>query len=86
MSKSFWLVSAGLFALAAPAHAQDQTSPTGETSPVEQAGEWGGDEPAAAGAFVGSMRFDHLYVFDPSDDARIAQRCQPGDSCRVCYG
>jgi iron complex outermembrane receptor protein len=40
MSKSFWLVSAGMFALATtPAYAQDQTSPTGETSPVEQAGE-----------------------------------------------
>ena len=40
MSKSFWLVSAGLCALtAAPAYAQDQTSPTGETSPVEEAGE-----------------------------------------------
>ena len=40
MSKSFWLVSAGLCALAAaPAHAQDQTSPTGEPSPVEEAGE-----------------------------------------------
>ncbi|HYE29733.1 MAG TPA: TonB-dependent receptor [Allosphingosinicella sp.] len=40
MSKSFWLVSAGMFALAtAPAYAQDQTSPTGETSPVEQSGE-----------------------------------------------
>lgn len=40
MSKSFWLVSAGLSALAAtPAYAQDQTSPTGGTTPVEQAGE-----------------------------------------------
>jgi iron complex outermembrane receptor protein len=40
MSKSFWLVSAGLCALTAtPAHAQDQTSPTGEPSPVEEAGE-----------------------------------------------
>jgi outer membrane receptor protein involved in Fe transport len=40
MSKSFWLVSAGLFALATtPAHAQDQTSPTGEPSRVEEAGE-----------------------------------------------
>ncbi|HEX8512779.1 MAG TPA: TonB-dependent receptor plug domain-containing protein, partial [Allosphingosinicella sp.] len=40
MSKSFWLVSAGLCALAAtPAHAQDQTSPTGETSPAQEAGE-----------------------------------------------
>jgi iron complex outermembrane receptor protein len=40
MSKSFWLVSAGMVALAStPAYAQDQTSPTGETSPVEQAGE-----------------------------------------------
>jgi len=40
MSKSFWLVSAGLFALAAtPAYAQDQTEPTGETTAVEQAGE-----------------------------------------------
>ena len=40
MSKSFWLVSAGMFALATtPAYAHDQTSPTGETSPVEQAGE-----------------------------------------------
>jgi outer membrane receptor protein involved in Fe transport len=40
MSKSFWLVSAGLCALAAtPAHAQDQTSPTGEPSPVQEAGE-----------------------------------------------
>ncbi len=40
MSKSFWLVSAGLCALTAtPAYAQDQTSPTGEPSPVEEAGE-----------------------------------------------
>jgi outer membrane receptor protein involved in Fe transport len=40
MSKSLWLVSAGLFALAtAPAHAQDQTTPTGEPSPTEEAGE-----------------------------------------------
>jgi outer membrane receptor protein involved in Fe transport len=40
MSKSIWLMSAGLCALAAtPAYAQDQTSPTGETTPVEQAGE-----------------------------------------------
>jgi iron complex outermembrane receptor protein len=40
MSKSFWLVSAGMFALATtPAYGQDQTSPTGETTPVEQAGE-----------------------------------------------
>src|SRR5919112_878138 len=40
MSKSFWLMSAGLFALAStPAYAQDQTSPTGETSPPEQSAE-----------------------------------------------
>jgi iron complex outermembrane recepter protein len=40
MSKSLWLVSAGLFALAStPAHAQDQTTPTGEPSPTEEAGE-----------------------------------------------
>src|SRR5688500_3763814 len=38
--KSFWLVSAGLVALTAtPAFAQDQTSPTGDPSPVEEAGE-----------------------------------------------
>jgi outer membrane receptor protein involved in Fe transport len=40
MSKSFWLVSAGLCALTAtPAFAQDQSSPTGETTPTEEAGE-----------------------------------------------
>jgi outer membrane receptor protein involved in Fe transport len=40
MSKSFWLVSAGLCALTtAPAYAQDQTSPTGETTAVEQSAE-----------------------------------------------
>ncbi|HYI41745.1 MAG TPA: TonB-dependent receptor [Allosphingosinicella sp.] len=40
MSKSFWLVSAGLYALSAtPAFAQDQTSPTGEPGPVAEAGE-----------------------------------------------
>jgi iron complex outermembrane recepter protein len=40
MSKSIWLMSAGLFAIAAaPAHAQDNTQPTGETSQVEDAGE-----------------------------------------------
>lgn len=44
MSKSFWLVSAGLCALtAAPAFAQDQTSPTGEPSPVEESGEVAAD-------------------------------------------
>jgi len=44
MSKSFWLVSAGLCALlAAPAYAQDQTSPTAEPGPVEEAGEVNAD-------------------------------------------
>jgi outer membrane receptor protein involved in Fe transport len=48
MSKSLWLVSAGLFALATtPAHAQDQTSPTGETSPVQEAGEVAADTDVA---------------------------------------
>ncbi|HEX9965256.1 MAG TPA: TonB-dependent receptor [Allosphingosinicella sp.] len=40
MSKSLWLVSAGLFALATtPAYAQDQSTPTGETTPTEEAAE-----------------------------------------------
>jgi outer membrane receptor protein involved in Fe transport len=49
MSKSFWLVTAGTFALATtPAYAQDQTDPTGETSPVEQAGEVDADTDVSA--------------------------------------
>ncbi|MGA9580607.1 MAG: TonB-dependent receptor [Allosphingosinicella sp.] len=48
MSKSFWLVSAGLCALtAAPAFAQDQTSPTGEPSPVEESAEVAADSDVA---------------------------------------
>lgn len=48
MSKSIWLVSAGLCALATtPAYAQDQTSPTGEPSPVETAGEVDADSDVA---------------------------------------
>ncbi|HEX8468703.1 MAG TPA: TonB-dependent receptor [Allosphingosinicella sp.] len=48
MSKSFWLVSAGLCALTAtPAFAQDQTSPTGEPSPLEEAGEVNADADVA---------------------------------------
>ncbi len=40
MSKSVWLVSVGLCALSAtPAFAQDQTSPTGEPSPLEESAE-----------------------------------------------
>jgi outer membrane receptor protein involved in Fe transport len=39
ISKSVWMMSAGMFALAVPAHAQDNTSPTGQTTPTEQAGE-----------------------------------------------
>jgi iron complex outermembrane receptor protein len=39
MMKSVWLMSAGLFALAAPAAAQDNTQSTGETTPTEEAGE-----------------------------------------------
>jgi iron complex outermembrane receptor protein len=40
MSKSIWLMSAGMFALATtPAYAQDNTSPTGATSPLEQSAE-----------------------------------------------
>jgi outer membrane receptor protein involved in Fe transport len=40
MSKSFWLMSAGIVALTAtPAFAQDNTSPTGQTSPVEESAE-----------------------------------------------
>ncbi|HEX6377094.1 MAG TPA: TonB-dependent receptor [Allosphingosinicella sp.] len=49
MSKSFWLVSAGMLALAAtPAYAQDQTEPTGETSPVEQSAEVDADTDVTA--------------------------------------
>ena len=39
MSKSFWLLSAGIFALAAPAHAQDSTEQTGETSVLQESAE-----------------------------------------------
>src|SRR5688572_21436554 len=40
MSRSFWLMSVGIAALAAtPAYAQDQTSPTGQTTPVEESAE-----------------------------------------------
>ncbi|MBV8686040.1 MAG: TonB-dependent receptor [Alphaproteobacteria bacterium] len=40
MSKSFWLMSAGLCALAsAPAHAQNNTTPTGETGPLQESAE-----------------------------------------------
>ena len=39
MRKSVWLLSAGLFALAAPVQAQDNTEPTGETTPTEEAAE-----------------------------------------------
>src|SRR5688500_9736223 len=40
MRKSFWLLSAGLFALSVPAQAQDndQATPATEPSPTEQAG------------------------------------------------
>ncbi|HEY0112385.1 MAG TPA: TonB-dependent receptor [Allosphingosinicella sp.] len=40
MTKSIWLLSAGIMALGtSPALAQDQTTPTGETSPTQEAGE-----------------------------------------------
>ncbi len=40
MSKSLWLMSAGIVALSAsPAFAQDNTSPTGQTTPTEQSAE-----------------------------------------------
>ncbi|HEY0043049.1 MAG TPA: TonB-dependent receptor [Allosphingosinicella sp.] len=40
MSKSLWLLSAGILGLAAaPAFAQNNTTPTGETSPLQEAGE-----------------------------------------------
>src|SRR5687767_3076981 len=40
MSRSFWLLSAGVVALTAtPAFAQDNTSPTGQTTPLEQSAE-----------------------------------------------
>src|SRR3569623_2992036 len=46
MSKSVWLMSAGILGLAAtPASAQDNTKPTGQTSPTQQAGQVGGDQP-----------------------------------------
>ncbi|MEA3063775.1 MAG: iron complex outerrane recepter protein [Sphingomonadales bacterium] len=55
MSKTFWLMSAGMFALATtPAYAQDQTSPTGQTSPVEQAGEVDADTDVTATDAVAS--------------------------------
>ncbi|MDT9599501.1 TonB-dependent receptor [Sphingosinicella rhizophila] len=39
MSKSFWLMSAGALAFAIPAHAQDNTSSTGQTSPLQESAE-----------------------------------------------
>ncbi len=40
MRKSMWLISAGAFALSAsPAFAQDNSTPTGATTPTQQAGE-----------------------------------------------
>ncbi|HEX5184013.1 MAG TPA: TonB-dependent receptor [Allosphingosinicella sp.] len=46
MTKSVWLMSAGMLGLAAaPAYAQDNSKPTGQTSPVQQAGQVGGDQP-----------------------------------------
>ena len=46
MSKSVWLMSAGMLGLvAAPAYAQDNTTPTGQTSPTQQAGQVGGNQP-----------------------------------------
>ena len=48
MRKSFWLLSAGIFALSAtPAFAQDQTSPTGQTTPVEESAEVDADADAS---------------------------------------
>jgi outer membrane receptor protein involved in Fe transport len=47
MSKAVWLMSAGIFGLAAaPAFAQDNTTPTGQSTPTQQAGQVGGDQPA----------------------------------------
>jgi iron complex outermembrane receptor protein len=49
MSKSVWLLSAGIVALAAtPAYAQNNTTPTGQTSPTQQAGQVGGNQPSPA--------------------------------------
>jgi iron complex outermembrane receptor protein len=49
MSKSVWLLSAGIIGLAAtPAYAQDNTKPTGQTSQTQQAGQVGGDQPSPA--------------------------------------
>ena len=46
MSKSVWLMSAGIVGLAAaPAYAQDNSTPTGQASPTQQAGQVG--QPAA---------------------------------------
>ena len=39
MKKSAWMLSAGLFALATPAVAQDNTQKTGESGPLQEAGE-----------------------------------------------
>src|SRR5919112_768025 len=66
MSKSFWLMSAGLFALAStPAYAQDQTSPTGETSPPEQSAEVDPETDVAATDAV-----------DPTDEGEIVIKAQ----------
>ncbi len=39
MRKSAWLLSAGLFALATPAYAQDNSQNTGQSGPLQQGGE-----------------------------------------------
>jgi iron complex outermembrane receptor protein len=39
MSKSYWLLSAAAFAFATPAYAQDNSTPTNDPSPLQEAGE-----------------------------------------------
>src|SRR4051794_10309702 len=47
MSKSVWLMSAGIGGVAgAPAYAQDKNTPTGPTSPAQQTGQVGGNQPS----------------------------------------
>ena len=78
MSKSFWLVSAGMFALATtPAYAQDQTSPTGQTTPPEESAEVGCGhgpvlhEETEHGLCIDALRFGAFrIIFVPLDENR----------------
>ncbi|TMJ11639.1 MAG: hypothetical protein E6G94_15550 [Alphaproteobacteria bacterium] len=60
MSKSIWLLSAGILGLATPAHAQDAPAPADQTAPTQEASDANPDNATGGDIVITATRRNAL--------------------------